>query len=112
MPAQAFYKGTFFNAPIIYDRVLDGLKKVDDVALERISFLTRYLYSQQIKRYHPDLGGDEEKTKLINNAWAILSDEKKKNLDVVLGDIRDPFCVKNVKAFSEFLGECGGFEIC
>ena len=52
MPAQAFYKGTFFNAPIIYDRVLDGLKKVDDVALERISFLTRYLYSQQIKRYH------------------------------------------------------------
>ena len=35
-------------------------------------------YRQQIKRYHPDLGGDEEKTKLINNAWAILSDEKKK----------------------------------
>jgi len=29
-------------------------------------------------------------------------------------DWRDsyPFCVKNVKAFSEFLGECGGFEIC
>tara|TARA_Y100000401_G_C8318433_1_gene223866 strand:- start:1157 stop:1777 length:621 start_codon:yes stop_codon:yes gene_type:complete len=29
-------------------------------------------------------------------------------------DFRDsyPFCVKNVKAFSEFLGECGGFEIC
>ncbi len=29
-------------------------------------------------------------------------------------DWRDsyPFCAKNVKAFSEFLGECGGFEIC
>ncbi len=52
MPAQAFYKGTFFNAPLHYDRVLNGLKKVDDVALERISFLVRYLYSQEIKRYH------------------------------------------------------------
>ena len=35
-------------------------------------------YRQQIKKYHPDLGGDEEKTKLINQAWTILSDEKKK----------------------------------
>ena len=25
----------------------------------------------------------------------LISDEKKKNLDVVMGDIRDPFCVKN-----------------
>tara|TARA_B100001029_G_scaffold179888_1_gene192151 strand:- start:13996 stop:15222 length:1227 start_codon:yes stop_codon:yes gene_type:complete len=52
MPAQAFYKGSFFNSPIFYDRVLNGLKKVDDIALERISFLIRYLYSQEIKRYH------------------------------------------------------------
>ena len=35
-------------------------------------------YRKQIKKYHPDLGGDEEKTKLINNAWTILSDKKKK----------------------------------
>ena len=35
-------------------------------------------YRQQIKKHHPDLGGDEERTKLINNAWAILSDEKQK----------------------------------
>ena len=36
-------------------------------------------YRHQIKKYHPDLGGDEEKTKLINHAWTILSDEKKKS---------------------------------
>ena len=52
MPAVSYYKGTHFNSPILYNRVLNALQKCSDVVLQRISFLCRYLYSQEIKRYH------------------------------------------------------------
>ncbi len=52
MPAVSYYKGIHFNAPITYNRAVQALQKCSDTALERISFLCRYLYSQEIKRYH------------------------------------------------------------
>ncbi len=52
MPAVSYYKGIHFNAPITYNRAVEALQKCSDTALERISFLCRYLYSQEIKRYH------------------------------------------------------------
>tara|TARA_B000000609_G_C24167758_1_gene348104 strand:- start:405 stop:1628 length:1224 start_codon:yes stop_codon:yes gene_type:complete len=52
MPAVSYYKGIHFNAPIIYNRAIESLQKCSDTVLQRISFLCRYLYSQEIKRYH------------------------------------------------------------
>ena len=52
MPAVSFYKGTHFNSPITYNRATKALQKCSDTVLERISYLCRYLYSQEIKRYH------------------------------------------------------------
>ena len=52
MPAVSFYKGTHFNPPVLYNRALKALQKCSDDVLQRISYLCRYLYSQEIKRYH------------------------------------------------------------
>ena len=52
MPAVSYYKGTHFNPPVLYNRALKALQKCSDDVLQRISYLCRYLYSQEIKRYH------------------------------------------------------------
>lgn len=35
-------------------------------------------YSKEAKKNHPDKGGDQEKFQVIQHAYAILSDEKKR----------------------------------
>lgn len=45
-------KGPNFNSPVIYNSAVESLQKCNDDVLQRISYLTRYLYAQHLYRYH------------------------------------------------------------
>ena len=51
MPIQ-LQLGSLAARPLFYNRVLQSLQECPDSVLERISFLTRYLYAQHLKKYH------------------------------------------------------------
>ena len=51
MPIQ-LQLGPLAARPLFYNRVLMSLQECPDSVLERISYLTRYLYAQHLKKYH------------------------------------------------------------
>ena len=44
--------GPLAARPLFYNRVLKALQECPDAVLERISYLTRYLYAQHLKKHH------------------------------------------------------------